>query len=326
MTWGGLNSESEGHRQMDYSVDQGINFFDTAEIYPSPTNKDTYGMTEAIIGNWFASRKIRDKIVLTTKIIGKGFNYVRDGQGIDRQNIRQAVDHSLKRLKTDYIDLYQLHWPNRGSYHFQNFWSYTPVNQDSNLVEANFIEILETLGDLVREGKLLHVGLSNDTVWGVMRYIQIAKELDLPRITSVSNEYNLLCRRNEHDLAEISWHEDVGLLAHKPLAAGLLSGKYQDGNAPQGSRGEIVPDLNGRICMTAIDATSEYIRIAEKYGYDPCQMALAFVLSRSFTAAVIIGATDTSQLQLNIDSVNIKLSEEVLSEIATIYRKFPVPY
>ena len=228
--------------------------------------------------------------------------------------------------RTDYIDLYQLHWPNRGHYHFEDFWSYSPLHQDRNATDANLVEILETCGDMVSQGKIRHIGLSNDTTWGVMRYLQIAKEQNLPRVTSISNEYNLLCRRYENDLAEVSWHEDIGLLAHKPLAAGLLSGKYQGGDVPKGTRGELIPNLNGRICSSALQATADYLKIAEQYGYNPCQMALAFILSKPFTAAVIIGAATTSQLKLNIGSVDIQLSEEVLSDIANIYRMFPVPY
>lgn len=326
MTWGAQNNESDGHQQMDYAIDQGVNFLDTAEIYPSPASKETYGTTETIIGNWFTNRKNRDKIILATKIIGAGFSYVRDGRGIDRKNIQEAVENSLKRLRTDYIDLYQLHWPNRGSYHFQQFWSYTPVNQDHEAIETNLVETLETLGDLVQQGKIRHIGLSNDTAWGVMRYLHIAKEQNLPRIASVSNEYNLLCRHYDNDLAEISWHENVSLLPHKPLAAGLLSGKYQDGRTPKGTRGELVADLNGRITPTALDAMGEYLKVADKHGLDPCQMALAFILTRSFTASVIIGATKISQLKTNIDSIDIHLSEEVLSDISAVYRKYPIPY
>lgn len=326
MTWGRQNTEAEGHEQMDYALDQGVNFFDTAEMYAIPPTAETYGKTETIIGTWFAERKNRDKVVLASKVVGRGMGWVReDGYIIDRKNILEAVEGSLKRLQTDYIDLYQLHWPNRGSYHFGNFWAYDP-DFDVGEVEANFIEVLETLNELIKAGKIRYAGLSNETAWGTARYLQLAKDHGLPRMVSVQNEYSLLCRIFEPDMAELAIAEDCGLLAWSPLATGMLSGKYLDGARPEGTRWDIMTSKPWRDNPRAQDAVRAYINVADKHGLDVCQMALAFVNSRPFLTANIIGATSMEQLKSNIASIDLELSDAVLRDIQAVYRDYPVPY
>ena len=326
MTWGKQNTQSEGHAQMDYALEQGINFFDTAEMYAVPPSADTYGATETIIGNWFAERKNRDQVILATKIAGPGLGWVRNGQNkIDRKNILAAVEGSLSRLKTDYIDLYQLHWPNRGSYCFQRHWDYSP-HFDRARTEDNFVEVLQTFDGLIKDGKIRHIGLSNETAWGTMKYLALAEKHNLPRMQSIQNEYSLLDRLFEPDLHEIALAEDCGLLAWSPLARGLLSGKYLGGKRPAGTRLAIDPRPENRDTPQANAAIEAYIKIAAKYGLDPCQMALAFVNSRPFVTANIIGATTMQQLKTNIDSVNLDLSKDVLDDIATVRRDYPIPY
>lgn len=325
MTWGRQNSEAEGHAQMDYALSKGVNFFDTAEMYAVPPNADTYGKTETIIGTWFANRKNRDKVILASKIVGPGFSWIRGGNSIiDRENILKAVETSLERLQTDYIDLYQLHWPNRGSYHFGNYWRYSP-SFDAQAVEANFIEVLETLGELVKAGKIRHAGLSNETAWGAMKYLRLSDQKNLPRMASIQNEYSLLCRLFEQELSEVAHAEDLGLLAWSPLATGMLSGKYIDGARPKGSRWTLLanPPRDSAMANKAVKA---YMDVATKHGLDVCQMALAFVNMQKFVTSNIIGATTMEQLKSNIDSINVKLSNDVLKDIEAVRRLYPVPY
>lgn len=325
MTWGEQNTEAEGHEQMDYALSRGINFFDTAELYAVPISAETYGRTEEIIGTWFAARKNRDQVILASKVAGAGLPWIRGGkEGIDRKNILAAVENSLKRLQTDYIDLYQLHWPNRPYYHFRRYWTYE-ADFDRNAEIANFVEVLETLDDLIKQGKIRHVGLSNETAWGTMQYLKLAEDKGLPRMASIQNEYSLLCRKFEGDLQEVALHEDIGLLAWSPLATGMLSGKYLDGKRPEGTRW-FIEGGSDRNTDVANDAVRAYIAVAEKHGLDVCQMALAFVNSRPFVTANIIGATSMAQLKSNIDSVDLKLSQEVLDDILSVYRKYPMPY
>ena len=231
MTWGVQNSQDEGFEQMDYALSAGVNFWDTAELYAVPPTADTYGKTEEIIGNWFKKTGKRKEVILATKVAGPGPFWIRQGKGIDKKNIIEAVNASLKRLQTDYIDLYQLHWPNRDNYHFQQNWNFNPQFSPKQ-VEENFIEVLQTLDQLIKDGKIRHIGLSNETEWGVMKYLQLCKEHDLPRIQSNQNEYSLLCRHFEPGFAEIAVAEKCGLLAWSPLATGLLTGKYMDGARP----------------------------------------------------------------------------------------------
>ncbi|WP_354435571.1 aldo/keto reductase [Martelella mangrovi] len=326
MTWGSQNSEDEAHAQMNYAVENGVNFFDTAELYPvTPLSAETYGRTEEFIGSWFENRKKRDDIILATKIAGSGRQWIRDGKPITPQTIRTALDASLKRLKTDYIDLYQIHWPNRGHFHFRNSWTYTPYGQDRYQSHIDIAETLDTLDRLVKDGKIRAIGLSNETAWGTMRYLNRAEQCDRTRISTVQNEYSLLYRHHDLDMAELAYYEDVGLLAFSPLATGLLSGKYRGGKIPPGSRASIQPELGGRRQAQQEPAVDAYCAVAEKHGLDTAQMALAFVLSRPFVTAALIGATSMEQLKNNIAAADITLSDDVLHDIAMVHREFPMP-
>lgn len=327
MTWGNQNTEAEGHEQMDYAIEQGVNFFDTAEMYAVPPSAETYGKTETIIGTWFQSRKNREKIILASKIAGPALPWVRGGDyQIDRKNILEAVEGSLKRLQTDYIDLYQLHWPNRDNYHWGKTWGFEPSHQDPQAIEDNLIEILETLDELIKDGKIRHVGLSNESAWGTMKFLELSREFNLPRMVSIQNEYSLICRVFEPDLSEIALFEDIGLLAWSPLAGGMLSGKYLDGARPKGTRWEIDGRTLFRDTAAGNAAVREYVAVAKKHGLDVCQMANAFVNQQPFVTANIIGATSMEQLKSNIGSIDLELSEDVLSDIADIYRKYPRPF
>lgn len=325
MTWGEQNSESDGHAQMDYATAHGINFFDTAELYAIPPRAETYGRTEEIIGTWFEKSGKRGEIILATKVAGPGPEWIRGGGRIDRKNIMEAVEDSLKRLRTDYIDLYQLHWPNRATYHFGKHYISFKDN-DPRAEEENFLDVLHTLDDLVKAGKIRHVGLSDDTAWGTMKYVQLAEQHGLPRMVSIQNEYSLLCRVFENDLHEIALMEDVGLLAWSSLACGALSGKYLDGQMPAGTRRTLLSNPSHRDTKAADDATRAYIALAEKHGLDVCQMALAFVRQRAFTTSVIIGATSMAQLESNIASADLILSDTVIEEINAIHRQYPRPF
>lgn len=326
MTWGSQNTREEAYEQMDYALDHGVNFFDTAELYPTtPLSAETYADTERLIGDWFEKTGKRDRVVLATKVAGPGRPYIREGKPITGAVVREAVDASLKRLKTDYIDLYQIHWPNRGHFHFRGAWSYNPFKQDRSKASADIAEILEALGDCVKAGKLKAIGLSNETTWGTQKYLTLAEAKGLPRVATIQNEYNLLYRHYDLDLAELSHHEDVGLLAYSPLAGGILSGKYLDGKKPAGSRGSINGDIGGRLVPQQEAATRAYVELAKGNGLDPSAMALAFCLTRPFMASVIIGATTMDQLKVNIGAADLKLSDEVLQEIAKIHRQYPMP-
>lgn len=325
MTWGFQNTQAQGFAQMDYALSQGINFFDTAEMYAIPPTEKTFGTTETIIGNWFASRGTRNNIILATKITGPGLPWIRGGSSINRANILLALEGSLARLKTDYIDLYQLHWPNRGSYHFGKVWHYAPQFDTQAEVE-NFLEVLHTLQDLIKFGKIRHFGLSNETAWGISKWLQLAEKYQLPRAVSIQNEYSLLCRHFEPDLSEIATHEDCGLLAWSPLCRGMLSGKYLGGARPQGARLTIETRAEHRVGSQTDAAIEQYFDLAKRHALNPCQMALAFVLSRPFITSVLMGATDLDQLKNNINSLTLKLSDETLTEIENIRRRYPMPF
>lgn len=325
MTWGEQNTEAEGHEQMDYALDQGVDFFDTAELYAVPPRAETQGRTEEIIGSWFAKTGNRDKVILASKVAGPGLPWIRDAQPYTKDTIAQSVEGSLKRLQTDYIDLYQLHWPNRGSYHFGQHWGYAP-KFDAGRVEAEMVGILEALDGLVKAGKLRHVGLSNETSWGTMKWLGLAEKHGLPRMASIQNEYSLLCRLFDTDLHEIALAEDCGLLAWSPLATGMLSGKYANGARPAGSRWSIEQRGLARDTQNAHKAVAAYHEVAAKHGLDPCQMALAFVNRRPFLTSNIIGATSMEQLKLAIDSAEITLSDACLKDIEAVTRDYPVPY
>ncbi len=326
MTWGFQNTQAQGFEQMDYALERGINFFDTAEMYAIPPSNKTFGTTETIIGNWFASRLNRDKVLLASKITGPGLSWIRDGKNIiDKKNILQAVEGSLKRLQTDYIDLYQLHWPNRGSYHFGQLWNYTP-KFDAQAEEENFLEVLHTLQGLIQAGKIRYIGLSNETAWGLTKWLQLAQQNNMPRMASIQNEYSLLCRHFEPDLSEIAIHEDCGLLAWSPLCRGMLSGKYLNGARPEGARITIETRPEHRVLPQTDAAIKKYVDLAKQYELDACQMALAFVNNQAFVNSTLIGATNLEQLKSNIDSISLKLSTEVYQGIDKIRREFPMLY
>ena len=322
MTWGLQNSEAEGHEQMDYALDTGINFIDTAEMYAVPPSAETFGKTETIIGTWFKARQNRDKVILASKVAGGGRPWVRGGRGIDAAGVREAIEGSLRRLQTDYIDLYQVHWPRRGHYHFEGSWDYNPFTQNREEVVPNILEVLEVMGELVKEGKIRYFGLSNETAWGTMQYLKFSEQHGLPRVQTIQNEYNFLRRYYDLDLAELAYHEDIGLLAYSPLASGAISGKYLGGVLPPGTRGAIAGSAyrNNRLTEPAIRA---YIALAQKHGLDVNQMAIAFCLTKPFMTSVIIGATSMAQLKVDIASADLTLSDEVLAGIQEIFMQYP---
>jgi aryl-alcohol dehydrogenase-like predicted oxidoreductase len=324
MTWGEQNSEAEGFEQLDYALDQGVNFIDTAEMYAVPPRKETFGRSEEIIGNWLHARGARDKVVLATKVAGPGsrFPYIRDGNPkLDRPNIEAAVEASLKRLRTDVIDLYQLHWPARPmevfgrlGYEHQEDGDATPI-----------AETLAVLDDLVTAGKIRTIGLSNETPWGVSRFLGLAEAGGGPRVVSIQNPYNFLNRSFEVGLAEIAVREDCGLLAYAPLGAGTLTGKYLNGQAPAGARLTLFPANTRYRGPQGEAAVAAYVELARDHGLEPAQMALAFVLSRRFLTAAILGATSVDQLKTDIAATEVTLSQEVLDQIEAIHKVYTIP-
>lgn len=327
MTWGRQNTEAEGHVQIDLALDHGINFIDTAEMYPiNPVSAETAGRTEEIIGNWFARSARRQEVVLASKITGEGSAAARDGAPITGAALVAAVEGSLRRLRTDVIDLYQIHWPNRGSYHFRKCWNYDPSGQDRAQTLAHMRDVLDSAQRLVAQGKIRHFGLSNETAWGTAMWLRLAEEGGGPRVAAIQNEYSLLCRLFDTDLAELAVNEDVPLLAYSPLAAGLLSGKYAGDVIPEGTRRAANPTLGGRVSERVWGAVSAYLGVAARHGLDPCQMALAWLRSRPFPVIPIIGATTPEQLLSNINAIHITLSPEVLEEIAEAHRAHPMPF
>ncbi|HYE51784.1 MAG TPA: aldo/keto reductase [Azospirillaceae bacterium] len=323
MTFGKQNTEAEGHAQMDLALERGINFLDTAEMYAVPPSAETYGRTEEIIGSWMAGRRNRDKVILATKIMGRpngGFGWVRGGRNrLDRHNIIPAVEDSLRRLKTDYIDLYQIHWPDRP---VAAFGRPSPAGDDPGVPIP---ETLAVLADLVNQGKIRHIGVSNETAWGVMSWLAAAEMVGLPRIVSIQNAYNLLNRTFEDALAEVALQEQVGLLAYSPMAGGTLSGKYLGGVVPAGSRRAIDPRPSRYDRPRGTAATAAYVDIARRHGLDPAQMALAWVHRRPFVTATIVGATSASLLARDLDAFDLVLSDEVLAEIEQVHRANPSP-
>ena len=324
MTWGNQNIEAEGHEQMDYAVDQGINFFDTAELYPIPAHPDRYAHTEKIIGNWFKKNGNRDQIILGTKIAGNGdyTKFIRT-TGFSRDSIISAVESSLERLQTDYIDVYQLHWPERST----NYFGQRGYKHDvTDHWEDNFHQVLETLRDLIREGKIRHVGISNETPWGTMRFLEESKvHASLPRVVTIQNPFSLLNRTFETGLSEIAIREHIGLLAYSPMGFGVLSGKYLGGKLPDKSRIALFPNYNRYGGENATNATQKYFDLAQDHGISLAQMALAFVNSRPFVTSTIIGATTMEQLKENIDSIDVKLSDVLLKGINAIHNEIPNP-
>lgn len=325
MTYGEQNSEAEGHEQMDYALERGVNFFDTAEMYSVPPKPETYGRTEEVIGTWFKASGKRDKVILATKAVGPGarFAHVRDGNPkFDRAHITHAVEDSLKRLQTDYIDLYQLHWPERSVNSFGKL-GYDHIDEET---WTPLEESLSVLADLVRQGKIRHVGLSNETPWGTMRFLAMAESSDMPRVVSIQNPYNLLNRSFEVGLAEVAIREDCGLLAYSPIAGGILSGKYLDGAQPEGARMTLFPGNFSRYTTpNAEPATKAYAALAKEHGFAPADLANAFVNTRRFTTSNIIGATTMAQLKSNIDTWDMRLSDDLLTEIERIHQLYTIP-
>ena len=325
MTFGKQNTEAEGHAQMDFAVDHGVNFFDVAEMYSSPPSEETCGRSEEILGTWFKASGKRDKVVLATKAVGPGtrFPYIRDGNPkFNRTHLEAAVEGSLKKLQTDVIDVYQLHWPERQANYFGKRGYVHGADQNWTPIE----ETLSVLKDLVDAGKIRAVGLSNETPWGMMKFADIADRMGLPRAVSVQNPYNLLNRLYEVGCAEVSIREEMGLLAYSPLAGGYLSGKYIGGAKPEGARMTLFADNFSRYLKPHADEAIEaYVGIARDHGLDPSQMALAYVNSRDFVTSNIIGATRLDQLAANIASADITLSEEVLEAIETVQTSYPDP-
>ena len=324
MTWGEQNTQEEGFEQMDYALDQGVNFWDTAELYAVPPKAETFGHTEIIIGNWFKKTKKRKEVILATKVAGPSREYLRDGgynYGIEKMT--EAINDSLKRLQTDYIDLYQLHWPERNTNMFGKLGYEHKDKGDWN----KFEDVLGNLQKFVKEGKIREVGLSNETPWGVSKYLEIAKEKNLPRMMSIQNPYSLLNRTYEIGLAEISIRDHIGLLAYSPLASGYLTGKYRNEIYPKGSRMERdwefwkyrynTPNLK--------NAVEEYYKISKKHNIDMSQMSLKFCELQHFTTSIIIGATTMEQLKTNIESVNVNLSDEIIKEINEVQKIYPNP-
>ncbi len=322
MTWGEQNTQEEAFEQMDYALDQGVNFWDTAELYAVPPKSETFGYTEKIIGNWFEKNKKREKVILATKVAGPARKYLRNGENsFVGKNLDQAINDSLRRLKTDYIDLYQLHWPERN---VNNFGKLGYTHKENNWNE--FEDVLDNLKKYIDIGKIRYVGLSNETPWGVMNYLKLSKDKNLPRMMSIQNPYSLLNRSYEVGLAEISIREKIGCLAYSPLASGYLSGKYRNGNFPKGSRMERDFDFWTRYRKPNVDkVVEEYYKISKKYGLDISQMSIKFCEVQDFMTSVIIGATTMEQLKTDIESVKVKLDEEVIKEINEIQKIFPNP-
>jgi aryl-alcohol dehydrogenase-like predicted oxidoreductase len=324
MTFGEQNSEAEGHAQMDYAFDRGINIFDAAEIYPVPPKPETQGRSEAIIGTWLAARKLRDKVMIATKVVGRGkMTWVRKDRSPTRHSpaqIMEAVEGSLKRLKTDYIDLYQLHWPDRPMRVFEGL-NYLHIEGDTHPIH----EILGVLGKLVAGGKVRFVGLSNESPWGVMTFLKASEQHGLPRPVSIQNAYNLVNRSFETGLSEVFYREQMSLLAYSPLGQGYLSGKYEGGALPPGSRKTLFDRLGRYEKGNGPRAVSTYIALAGKHGLDPAQMAIAFCLSRPFVTSAIIGATTMDQLKTDIAAADLELSQAVLEDIEQIHLDYPNP-
>jgi len=324
MTWGNQNSEAEADEQMDYALEKGVNFFDTAELYPVPATPETYAETERIIGNWFHKTGNREKVVLASKIAGGGpyTAHIREN-GFSKKGITEAIENSLQRLQTDYIDLYQLHWPSRGV----NCFGVRDYPFKTATKEAeNHLEILETLNDFIKQGKIKHVGLSNETPWGTMKYLQASEQYNLPRPVTIQNSYSLIHRGYEVGMSEVSMRENIGLLAYSPLAQGVLSGKYLDGNLPEGARGTMFPRFIARYRSEGSDAAViKYLEIAEKNNLTLTELSLAFINQLPFVTSNIIGATKMSQLKENINSIYVELSDEALKEIEAVHASIPNP-
>ncbi len=327
MTWGSQNSTEEGHAQIDMALERGVNIIDTAEMYPTtPISADTQGETERIIGRWNAKSGRRDEVLIATKVAGEGFRGIRDGAPISPETITIAVETSLQALQTDYIDLYQLHWPNRGSYAFRQNWRYDPRKQDKQATIEHMLAVLEKMDELCKQGKVRYFGLSNESAWGTSQWVRFSEDRNLPRVMSIQNEYSLLCRLFDTDLAELCHNEQIGLFAYSPLACGMLTGKYQNGDTPAGSRKSIGPELGGRVTERVWPVIEAYLDIARRHGLDPSQMALAWAMTRPAMMSLIIGATSTEQLDCLLGAPDLDLSDEVIEEIEATHRAHPMPF
>ncbi len=327
MSWGSSNTAQEGHHQIDRCLEAGINFIDTAEMYPTyPISPDTVGRTEGIIGDWVAASGKRGEVVIATKVSGKNGGFIRDGAGYDGKIIPQAVDASLKRLRTDVIDLYQLHWPNRGSYHMRQNWAYDPSGQNREETVAHMLDVLAAVQKMIEAGKVRWFGLSNETAWGTAMWLRLAEENGLPRAVSVQNEYSLMCRHADLDLAELCVNEDVGLLPFSPLAMGLFSGKYAPDVTPPGTRRSREATLNNRITPRVWPAIDAYRAVADAHGLDVNSMALAWTLTRPFVASSIFGASNDTQLDAALAAADLELSDEVLAALAEVHKAHPMPF
>jgi len=322
MTWGEQNTQNEAFDQMNFALDQGVNFWDTAELYAVPPKAETYGHTEVIIGNWFEQTKKREKVILATKVGGPSRKYMRGGENsFFGKNLAEALEGSLKRLKTDYIDLYQLHWPERN---VNNFGKLGYEHKENNW--NKFEDVLGDLEKHIQSGKIRYVGLSNETPWGVLGYLQLSKDKNLPRMMSIQNPYSLLNRSYEVGLAEVSIRENIGCLSYSPLASGYLSGKYRNSSFPKGSRMQRDYDFWTRYRKPNMEnAVEEYYKISKKYNLDMSQMSIKFCEIQEFMTSVIIGATTMEQLKTDIESVNVNLSDDIIKEINEVQKLYPNP-
>ena len=322
MTWGEQNTQNEAFEQMDFALEQGVNFWDTAELYAVPPRKETYGYTEEIIGNWFEKNKRRDEVILATKVAGPARDYLRNGENsFVGRNLENALNNSLKRLKTDYVDLYQLHWPERK---VNNFGRLGYVHQENDWNQ--FEDVLEELNKYIDQGKVRYVGLSNETPWGTMSFLKLSKDKNLPRMMSIQNPYSLLNRSYEVGLAEVSIREEIGCLSYSPLASGYLSGKYRNKKFPKGSRMERDFDFWTRYRKPNTEEAVElYYNISKKHNLDMSQMSIKFCEIQDFMTSVIIGATTMEQLKTNIESVNVNLSDDIIKEINQVQKIYPNP-
>ena len=328
MTWGNQTPEADAHRQMDMALEAGITIVDTAEMYPvNPVRAETVGRTEEILGTWNAANKARrGDYTLATKITGKNAAFVRFGEDITAASFTAAIDASLARLQTDMIDIYQMHWPNRGSYHFRQSWRFDPSKQDRATTLAHMEEILKAADAAIAVGKIRHFALSNDSAWGTAQWLRLSQAHGLPRVQTIQNEYSLLCRLYDTDLAELAVNEQVTLLAYSPLGAGLLTGKYQNGAVPAGSRMATNGDLGGRKTDRAFAAVDAYLALARKHGVDLVHMALAFTVQRPFPVSTIFGATTAEQLAHTLEGLHVTLSQELLDEIDATHKAHPMPF
>ncbi|MBQ2260066.1 MAG: aldo/keto reductase [Loktanella sp.] len=326
MTYGNQTDRADAYQQIDMALDAGINFLDTAEMYPvNPITAETVGLSETIIGEWIAKTGRRSELVIATKVSGNNPGWVRDGKGYDGDVIRQTVDASLRRLQTDMIDLYQMHWPERGSYMFRQNWTFDPSGQDRQQTMDHMQDVLEALDECVKAGKIRAIGMSNESAWGMTKWVDQAEALGLPRMVSVQNEYSLMCRLYDTDMAEMAVNEDVTLLSFSPLACGLLTGKYQDA-VPEGSRLSINGNLGGRMTPRTLPVTQVYLDIARDHGIDPVHMAMAWQATRPFPVSAIFGATNVDQLAHLLAGRDVVLTDELTAELDAAHKANPMPY